>query len=182
MCLEVARSFLPYPARDFRMVEILNPMSLDDSSSHTFHPQIHTIDTIHPPKKSAMMTGTNDASIQAFFLPTPGCSPLKTPASSKTSVSSVGDGFTPEELQNALRPKSNEPWHPSLDYEDCSIRDLSPGPRAVSFMGRIANIFDVANTPKTPRSAKGCVKLCIKDDTGAITVIFNLPGYGNSDI
>ena len=37
-------------------------------------------------------------------------------------------------------------------------------------MGRVANIYDVANAPKTPRSAKGCVKLCVKDDSGAITV------------
>jgi hypothetical protein len=28
----------------------------------------------------------------------------------------------------------------------------------------------VANTPKTPRSAKGCVKLCVKDDHDAVTV------------
>jgi len=117
-----------------------------------------------------MATGKNDVSIQAFFSSAPSNSPRKIPPSSNVSDITVGDGFTPEELQNALRPKPNEPWYPSLDYEDFSIRDLCPGPRAVSFMGRIANIFDVANTPKTARSATGCVKLCIKDDTGAITV------------
>lgn len=57
-----------------------------------------------------------------------------------------------------------------MEYAECDIRDLYPGPQAVTFMGRIANIFDVANTPKTPRSAKGCVKLCVKDNSGAITV------------
>jgi hypothetical protein len=34
----------------------------------------------------------------------------------------------------------------------------------------VANIFDVANAPKTPGSAKGCVKLCVKDDHDAVTV------------
>lgn len=37
-------------------------------------------------------------------------------------------------------------------------------------MGRVANIYDVVNSPKTPRSATGCVKLTVKDDDGAITV------------
>jgi hypothetical protein len=83
----------------------------------------------------------------------------------------VGDGFTAEELQEVQvqRPKQAE-WQPQGEYDECEIRDLIPGPRAVTFMGRVANIFDVGNTPKTPRSAQGCVKLCVKDDTGAITV------------
>jgi hypothetical protein len=82
----------------------------------------------------------------------------------------VGDGFTAEEVQEALKPKPAEPWHPQTEYAELDIRDLEPGPKAVTFMGRVANIFDVANTTKTPRSAKGCVKLCVKDDRAAITV------------
>jgi len=112
---------------------------------------------------------TGDASIQAFFPPTPRSSPLKPAA---TSAAAVGDGFTTEEVEEALRPKPAEPWHPTEDYAECEIRELEPGPRAVSFTGRVANMFDVANTPKTLRSARGCVKLCVKDNTGAITVSF----------
>jgi len=114
--------------------------------------------------------GKGDASIQAFFPPTPNSSPVKSASSPPSSDVPVGDGFTAEEKQEALKPQPAEPWHPTVEYEDCEIRDLYPGPRAVTFMGRVANIFDVANIPKTPRSAKGCVKLCVKDDTGAITV------------
>jgi len=99
---------------------------------------------------------STDASIQAYFEPTPNAS--------------FGDGFTAEEVKEALKQNPEEPWHPAGDYVDTEICDLYPGPRAVCFMGRVANIFDVSNTPKTPRSARGCVKLCIKDDTGAITV------------
>ncbi|EMC99041.1 hypothetical protein BAUCODRAFT_103758 [Baudoinia panamericana UAMH 10762] len=94
----------------------------------------------------------------------------KADSSLPSSTLPVGDGFTADELADALRPKPAEPWHPAVDYDECDIRDLNPGPKAVTFMGRVANIVDVLNTPKTPRSAKGCVKLCIKDDTGAITV------------
>ena len=113
-----------------------------------------------------------DASIQAFFSPTPSSSPIKsTSPAIPSSDSAIGDGFTAEEVQEALKPKPAEPWHPSTEYAELEIRDLEPGPKAVTFMGRIANIFDVANTPKTPRSAKGCVKLCVKDDKGAITVL-----------
>jgi hypothetical protein len=113
-----------------------------------------------------MASSHKDSSIQAFFHPTPAASsPAKQPSSS-----SIGDGFTPEELEDALKPTPAEPWQPKVDYLECEIRDLYPGPRAVTFMGRVANIFDVANVPKTPRSAKGCVKLCVKDDHDAVTV------------
>ena len=112
----------------------------------------------------------NDASIQAFFSPTPSASPTKPSSSAPASDPPVGDGFTLDEVKAALKPKPAEPWHPATEFADCEIRDLRPGPNPVTFIGRIANIFDVANTPKTPRSAKGCFKLSVKDDTGAITV------------
>lgn len=112
-----------------------------------------------------------DASIQAFFSQAPSSSPTKsTSKSASSSDAPIGDGFTAEELQEALKPKPAEPWHPSTEYAELDIRDLEPGPKAVTFMGRIANIFDVANTPKTPRSAKGCIKLLVKDDRAAVTV------------
>lgn len=110
-------------------------------------------------------THTN-SSIQAFFPPTASSSsPTKA-----ISSSSYGDGFTAKELEDAAKPLPLKPWQPEVDYADCEIRDLYPGPRCVTFMGRVANMFDVSNAPKTPRSAKGCVKLCVKDDHGAITV------------
>lgn len=111
--------------------------------------------------------GKGDASIQAFFSPDSNSSPTKSHASSDKPV---GDGFTAEEVKEALKPKPAEPWYPPVEYMECEIQHLFPGPRAVTFMGRVANIFDVANTPKTPRSAKGCLKLCVRDDKGAITV------------
>lgn len=123
-----------------------------------------------------------NASIQAYL--TPATSPVK----SEARDAPVGDGFTAEELQNALKPRPADIWHPGVteqctarsahlilimlefEYTDMEISDLIAGPRAVTFMGRVANMFDVANSPRTPRSAKGCVKLCIRDGSGAITV------------
>lgn len=109
-----------------------------------------------------------DASIQAFFTPSP--SPVKLASHPPASNNPPGDGFTAEEVSEALRPPPSQQWCPSVEYAEYDVRDLQPGPRALTFMGRVANIFDVTNTPKTPRSAKGCVKLCVKDSTGAVTV------------
>lgn len=102
---------------------------------------------------------------------TPITSPAK-PASTTSLAAPIGDGFTFEEVQDRLQLKAFASWHPAEDYVDCEIRDLYAGPRAVSFMGRVANIFDSANTRRTPRSAKGCIKLCVKDGGSAITVCF----------
>lgn len=116
-------------------------------------------------------SGRADASIQAFFSPAPTPSPTKTlSASLPSSDTLIGDGFTEEEVKEALKPKPLEPWVPTAAYVECAISDLQPGSHAVSFMGRVANIFDVMTTARKPRSAKGCLQICVKDDGGAITV------------
>lgn len=107
-----------------------------------------------------------NSSIQAFFPPTSSSSSL----TKQMSSSSIGDGFTAGEFEEAMKLTPAKPWQPEVDYAEREIRELYPGPRAVTFMGRIANIYDIPNAPKTPRSAKGCVKLCVKDDHGAVTV------------
>nr|OQO19492.1 hypothetical protein B0A51_11538 [Rachicladosporium sp. CCFEE 5018] len=121
-----------------------------------------------------MSSSNKNASIQAFFQPTPSTSPVKPIHDPAHSTETVGDGFTTNELQTALKPALSSPrdtWHPTGEYAECEIRDLQPGPRAVTFMGRVANIFDVGmGTGKTPKSAKGCVKLCVKDERAAVTV------------
>jgi hypothetical protein len=120
----------------------------------------------------------SNASIQAYLTPT--TSPVKSSPTTAGQEARIGDGFTDEEIQEALRPAAMEIWHPAFEYMDCEISDLFAGPRPVSFMGRIANIFDCANTPKTPRSAKGCLKLCVKDGGAAITVCAQRRGQGIS--
>ena len=115
------------------------------------------------------LTAADALAPRACYPPTPDSSPTK-PTAALLSGPYVGDGFTSQEKSDALMPDFAQPWVPPADYEECQIRELHPEPRAVTFMGRVANIFDIVNTPKTARSAKGCVKLCIKDETGAITV------------
>lgn len=48
-----------------------------------------------------------------------------------------------------------------------------PGPGCVAFMGRVVNFYDQATLSKAPQAAKGCLKVVVKDDTGALMVPFN---------
>lgn len=103
--------------------------------------------------------------IQSFFQSQPASAP---PSSSPLS----GDGFTAAEIEAALHPSLPEIWHPSptTKYYDSDIASLSPGTRCITFMGRIANLFDVANSSRMPRTAKGCIRIVVKDESGAVTV------------
>jgi hypothetical protein len=108
-------------------------------------------------------------SIQSFFevAKPPACAPLQTPTS---LVATPGDGFTTKEIDAVLYPKIDNSWMPSRNYEEIDIAELIPGPRSVMFHGRIANLYDHPTTSKKPKAAKGCVKLIVKDDSGAVTV------------
>lgn len=64
-------------------------------------------------------------------------------------------------------------WIPETDYPDVDIAALETGPRCVSVMGRIVNIYDLTMTSKMPQAARGFVKMIVKDDTGAMTVIIS---------
>lgn len=95
------------------------------------------------------------SSIQSYF-------------SSSPSKSTPGDGFTPEELTSSV-PTTTE-WVPILDYEETDIDSLEPGPRYLTLVGRIVNIYDTAKPSKRPKAAQGFLKLLIADDTGCMTV------------
>ncbi|KAH6712968.1 hypothetical protein BKA61DRAFT_66343 [Leptodontidium sp. MPI-SDFR-AT-0119] len=81
----------------------------------------------------------------------------------------VGDGFTEEELSDALDPLSRK-WNPEREYEEQIIAQLIPGPRAVTFVGRIVNLATFfGHTPKQPKAA-GFHSLIVKDDSAAISI------------
>jgi hypothetical protein len=108
-------------------------------------------------------------SIQSFF--TTSEPNIATPKRVEADASPVPrDGFTDAEIDAVLNPTSDNNWLPVQEYDQEDIISLIPGPRCVTFQGRVANFYDQATPSKKPRAAKGCVKLIIKDDTGAITV------------
>ncbi|KAL2071499.1 hypothetical protein VTL71DRAFT_12734 [Oculimacula yallundae] len=81
----------------------------------------------------------------------------------------AGDGFTEEELSDAVDPLSRK-WNPEREYEKMNISQLIPGPRAVTFVGRVVNLSTFfGRVPKQPKAA-GFSSLIIKDDTAAISI------------
>lgn len=108
-------------------------------------------------------------SIQSFFQPE--MSPSK-----KENVSgpaaAAGDGFTAQEVETTLHRPSLPTWHPRGTYEEIDIKTLMPGPGCVTIMGRVVNFFQLQTPSKAPHAAKGCLKLVVKDDTGALVVGF----------
>lgn len=108
-------------------------------------------------------------SIQSFFQPeVPSAQRTQKPAAHH-QPSNTSDGFTSSEIEAALHPSLHK-WQPRTTYNDTDIRDLVAGPGCVALMGRVVNFHDVATPSKMPKAAKGCLKLTVKDNTGAFTV------------
>jgi hypothetical protein len=88
---------------------------------------------------------------------------------SALEIPTRGDGFTEEELADALDPL-NRKWNPERDYQEFTIASLVTGPKAVTFIGRIVNFTTLfGHSPKQPRAA-GWHYMLVKDDSAAISV------------
>lgn len=117
------------------------------------------------------------ASIQSFFKSSkPGTSlaHAQSVTPSQAQPKEPGDGFTEAEVEAVLHPVIDESWVPAQDYEEFEIASLIPGPKCVTIQGRVANFYDQNTPSKMPRAAKGCVKIIVKDDSGALTVSISL--------
>lgn len=104
-------------------------------------------------------------SIQSFF-------PFVSPPNHKEDVGTsaeVGDGFTAEEVEAVIHPKLGS-WVPQQEYDEVGVRSLVPGYQRVTFMGRVVNLYDQQTPSKMPKAARGCLKVVVKDDTGALMV------------
>jgi hypothetical protein len=122
-----------------------------------------------PPKdsqKSQSSPGSNHPFIQSFYRKEVR---LDKPAPAATEHFKAGDGFTEDELASAIDPL-NRKWDPEKEYEELSIDQLIPGPRAVTFVGRIVNLNTrFGSNPKQPK-ATGWHFMVIKDDSAVISV------------
>jgi hypothetical protein len=109
----------------------------------------------------------NDApSIQAFYKPEVR---LPNPSNPQPSPTKPGDGFTEEELSDAMDPLHRK-WNPEREYEECSISHLVPGPRAVTFVGRVVNLKTILGKDKKQPKARGFQAVIVRDDEGAASV------------
>ena len=107
-------------------------------------------------------------SIQSFYKPEVR---IPQPALPVSEPAKPGDGFTEEELADALDPLHRK-WNPEREYEESSISQLVPGPRAVTFVGRIVNLRTVSGRCAKQPKASGFHILIVKDDEAAISVSF----------
>lgn len=122
---------------------------------------------------TAAIMAPRSASIQSFFKsskPATSLAHAQTVTASQTQPKEPGDGFTAAEVEAVLHPIIDESWVPGQDYEEFEIANLVPGPKCVTIQGRVANFYDQNTPSKKPRAAKGCVKIIVKDGSGALTV------------
>ncbi|RDL39137.1 Uncharacterized protein BP5553_03477 [Venustampulla echinocandica] len=105
-------------------------------------------------------------SVQSFYMRE---TPTEGNASANPSPSSRADGFTEEELADAFDPL-NRKWNPEREYEETTIDNLIPGPRAVTFVGRVVNFSTILGNSQKQPQATGWHYLVIKDDTAAISI------------
>jgi hypothetical protein len=106
-------------------------------------------------------------SIQSFYkrdVPKSGENPK-----AETGLIKQGDGFTEEELADALDPL-NRKWNPEREYEEMSIGELVPGPRAVTFVGRVVNMSTIFGRSQKQPKAAGWHYVLLKDDAAAVSV------------
>lgn len=108
-------------------------------------------------------------SIQSFFQPeVPSAQRPKKRKHTELNEDN-GDGFTSSEISSALHPTLHK-WQPRSTYVETDIGSLVPGPGCVALMGRVVNFYDQEMKSKIPQAAKGCLKVVVKDDTGAFAV------------
>ena len=81
----------------------------------------------------------------------------------------TGDGFMSSERSAAASVTPGD-WTPRHDYDELSIGELVPGPRWVSFTGRIVTLYDQNIESKMSKAAKGCLKVLVSDERAIILV------------
>jgi hypothetical protein len=89
-----------------------------------------------------------------------------------------GDGFTEQELVDAMDPL-NRKWNPEREYEESTIDQLIPGPKAVTFVGRIVNFTTIFGQSQKQPKASGWHYMLVKDDSAAISVSFLSASIGD---
>ncbi len=113
-------------------------------------------------------------SIKSFFEPVPLHlqSPLNgDPANLQSTTASIENGLVEPKARRSKRELSPSHWQPHHDYEEVSIGNLAPGPRRVSFIARVVNLYYEHKVHiKMPDAAKGCLKILVKDDSALILV------------
>ena len=153
------------------MCQDRSPFCLDDIAVPFFLLCCHLLPVRFPDSKDKLPSNSimpaQSLSIQSYFQPDSSHTKPQAPSSPPTII---GDGFTAAEIEATLHPSSLPKWQPRGTYDDADIGSLAPGPRCLTLIGRVVNIYDQHTPSNKPQAAKGCLKLKVKDDTGVIEV------------
>ena len=74
------------------------------------------------------------------------------------------------EASNKIKLSSLTDKVPHQEYEEAQLCTLAPGPRRIKISARVVNIHDQPVTSKSPKAAKGCLKILVKDNNAALLV------------
>ena len=118
-------------------------------------------------------------SIQAFYPPSsspskPGPIPSSPPKRQCLSPSNCpadpqGYGSATDQFDPTLL-LPQQPSNSNTHQNHALIGSLVPGPQNIVLIARIVNVCHLSTSIQAPRAGKGCFKIIIKDDTGALTV------------
>ncbi|KAF7953327.1 hypothetical protein EAE96_006538 [Botrytis aclada] len=87
----------------------------------------------------------------------------------KDEKDELGDGFTEEELHDAMDPLAQK-WNPCREYESVAVGELIPGPKAVTFIGRVVSFATViGKSAKQPR-ARGWHYIGVRGEGGVVSI------------
>ena len=82
----------------------------------------------------------------------------------------IEDGIKDRDLGQNY-PTHSDQWLPTQAYDYMAIADLVPGPCKVKFTASVVNIYDHGVAKMMPESAKGCLKVLVKDGTEVMMVL-----------
>ena len=89
--------------------------------------------------------------------------------SDSDSANKQGDGFTEEELTEAVNPLARK-WSPGREYEEVDVGELVPGTKSVTFMGRVVSFTTVVGRSSKQKGARGWHYVGCRGEGGVVSV------------
>ncbi|KAM3158725.1 hypothetical protein ABEW05_000756 [Botrytis cinerea] len=87
----------------------------------------------------------------------------------KDEKDELGDGFTEEELHEAMDPLAKK-WNPSREYESMTVGELIPGPKAVTFIGRVVSFATIIGKSAKQARARGWHYVGVRGEGGVVSI------------
>ncbi|KAL8841516.1 MAG: hypothetical protein Q9170_000899 [Blastenia crenularia] len=87
----------------------------------------------------------------------------------RTIPTAAGDGFTSDEVEATIRPTLHT-WTSPHHFEATQVNKLVSESKPVCLVGRLVNFYEPPAPKSMPYSAKGCLKVLMRDETGVMMI------------